>query len=179
LKIKELKNSDINHEKENNLQERIALFIENQNKRKNRKKFVKLSKLEFFYHFFLCKRFKNQSLIEKELLMFRAEDKIAEYLDVCSYAILIENVEKLKSILLNNYQILLYEYVMNRNSTDIFKENYDNRLLETIQYYKQKIKESNLDEYDQKLLDNLGKEFKELITYKTWAEIKISILKKI
>jgi len=164
LKIKELKNIDvikddkslkyldINHEKENNLQERIALFIENHNKRKNGKKFVKLSKLEFFFHFFPCKRFKNQSLIEKEKLMLRAEDKIAEYLDVCSYTKLIDKFEKLKSILFNNYQKMSFEYIRNRTTTDLFKENYNNNLLETIKYYKQKIKESILNEYDQKLL---------------------------
>jgi len=175
LKIKEFKNSDlmkddksvkplnIIQDNENNLKQRVLLFIENQNRRKNRKKFVKLSKLEFFFHFFPCKRCKNQSLIQKELLILRAEDKVDEYLDVCTYTKLIENVHKLKLILLNNYQKLLFEYLRNRNTSDLFKENYDNKLLETIEYYKEKIKESNLNEYDQKLIYNLSKEFKDLI----------------
>jgi len=178
-KIKDVKNSDvikdnkfeksldINQAKKIILKERIQLFIENQNKKNNRKKLVKLSKLEFFFHFLPCKIFKNQSLIQKEHLILRAEDKVAEYLDVCSYTKLIENVHKLKVIFLNKYQKLSFEYLMNRNTTDLFKENYDNKLLETIQYYKQKIKESNLNEYDQKLLDNISKEFKELIISKT------------
>jgi len=34
-------------ENEKNLKERIALFLQNSKKRKNRKKFVKLSKFEF------------------------------------------------------------------------------------------------------------------------------------
>jgi len=145
------------------LKERIEVYLENNKKRKNRKKFVKLSKFEFFLKFFPCKRFKKKTLIEKEILISKAEDKIAEYLDVCSYTSLIENVHKLKIILLNNFQKLSFEHMKNRNPSDLFKENYDDKIFETIQYYKQKIKESNLNEHDKKLLELFSKEFKELI----------------
>jgi len=37
------------------------------------------------------------------------------------------------------------------------------KLFETILYFRQKIKELNLDQYDKKLLDSFSKEFKDLI----------------
>jgi len=148
---------------DNNLIKNIEIFLENKKTRKNRKKFVKFSKFEFFLRFFPCKSFKNKSLIEREILISRAEDKINEYLDVCSYTSLIENVHKLKLIILNNYQKLLFEHQKNRNPTELFYENYNNRILETILFYKQKIKDSDLNQYDEKLLENLSKEFVDLI----------------
>jgi len=113
--------------------------------------------------FFPCKRCKNDSLIQREILISRAEDKIAEYLDVYNYTNLNENFLKIKSIILNKCQIISFEYLKNQNLKDFFIENYDEKLLELIEYYKQKIKQSNLNEYNQKLLDNFREEFKDLI----------------
>jgi len=93
----------------------------------------------------------------------RAEEKIAEYLDVCSYSNLYENLEKLKLILLNNYQMFSFEYLKNRNSSDILRENNNDKLLDTVQYFKQKLNESNINESDKNLLENFRKEFAELI----------------
>jgi len=53
--------------------------------------------------FFHCQKCKNESLIQSEILILRAEDKIAEYLDVCNYINLIENFQKLKFILFNRW----------------------------------------------------------------------------
>jgi len=145
------------------LKERILLFLENKKRRINRNKFVKFSSYEFFLHFIPCNKLKSKSLIEKEILISKTEEKIAEYLDVCSYTKTIENLEKLKLLLLNNYQKLSFEYFKNRNTSDLLRENYDDKILESIKYFKRKIKESNLDNYDIKLLDNFSKEYAELI----------------
>jgi len=80
-----------------------------------------------------------------------------------SYTRLFENFEKLKSILLNPCQILSFDYLINRNHNEIFKENYEIRLYESILYFKQKLKDLNLRENDVYLLDNLKQEYKELI----------------
>jgi len=151
------------NEKNEILKKRIESFLENRKKNMNKKKFVKLSKFEFFMQLFFCNKFKNQSLIHKELLISRAEDKIAEYLDVCSYTNLIEIIQKMKLIFLNSHQKLSIDYLKNRNPSDLFEENHDDKLLETILYYKRKIIDSNLNEQDQKLFENFIKEFKELI----------------
>jgi len=56
-----------------------------------------------------------------------------------------------------------FDYLKCRNYDEIFKENYENRLYESILYLKKKLKELNLKENDLYLLDNLIQELKELI----------------
>jgi len=176
IRIKELKISDHNEKEkefkaseqaknvyEKNLKEKITNFLKNEKKNINLKKFVKLSKCEFCLKLIPCKRIKSKSFIEKENLIAKAEDKIAEILDVCNYIRLFENFEKLKLILMDPSQILSFDYLKNRNADQLFKENYDKRLYESILYFKQKIKDLTLREYDFYLLNNLNQEFKELI----------------
>lgn len=145
------------------LDKRIGLLVDEKKKRINRKKFVKFSRFEFFLKFIPCKRIKNKSLIEREELISKGEDKIAEYLDVCSYTNLIENLEKLKMILLNDYQKLSFEFLKNRNPSDLFKEDFNSKILKTIKYFKQKIEESQLCKTDKYMLENFSREFKDLI----------------
>jgi len=176
LKIKEHKISNYNENEnefkvsdsdknENNriLKEKIITFLKNEKKKTNLKKFVKLSKSEFCLKLIPCKRIKSTSLIQRENLIENAEDKISEFLYVCNYTRLFENFENIKSILLNPCQILSFDYLNNRNHDELFKENYENRLYESIIYFKQKIKNLNLRENDLFLLDNFKQEFKELI----------------
>jgi len=151
-------------EKDKTLEKKIELLLDNKNKR-YKKKFVKLSRFEFFLRFLPCKMIKNRSLIEREELISKGEEKIAEYLDVCSYTKLIENFEKLKMILLNNYQKLSFEFLKNRNPSDVFKEDFNSKILETIKYYKQRIEELNLNVTDKNMLEYFGKEFKDLIIF--------------
>lgn len=122
------------------------------------------SKYEFFLRFIPCKKIKSISLIEREKIITKAEKKVADYLDVFNYTKLFENFEKLKYILLNNNQVLCFDYIKNRKPSDIFKENYNEKIFETIQYFKDKFKEHNFDIYDIKLLENCNNEFKELLT---------------
>jgi len=160
------KNIDFSDSIESNkiLKEKVELFFEkNRNNKSIRKKFVNLSRFEFLLKFIPCKRIKSNNLIHKELLILKAEKEITKYLDICSYTNLYENFEKLKLTLLNNYHIVAFENLKNRNTTDIFKENYIDRIIGTVQYFKQKQKESNLNDLDAKLLENLNSEFKELI----------------
>jgi len=174
LKVKEKQMSQIKNEKslkpsnakENDeIVKRIDLFLVKRKSNTNRKKYVKLSKFEFFMSFIPFKYLKNKSLINKIQLITKAEEKILEYLDVCSYTNLIENFEKLKLILFNNYQNLSLEYLKNRNPSELLKENYNNELLGTVKYFKEKIKESNFNKQDENILKTLNKEFKELIIY--------------
>jgi len=68
-------------------------------------------------------------LIKQEKLISSAEDKITEYLDVSNYLNLMENVKKLKSILLNNYQKLSFKYMKNQDPSDLFDENYNEKII--------------------------------------------------
>jgi len=153
-------NYDVN---EKNLKERIESILKNKKKTTNRRKFVKFSKYEFFLKFFPCKSLKPESLIEKENLITKAELKIAEYLDICNYTNLIENFEKLKLIILNNYQNFSFEFLKNRDPDTLFNDQYTKNTIDTIQYFKHKIKRSNLNFYDKELLENFSNEFKQLI----------------
>jgi len=141
----------------------VKIKLKNEKIKRNLKKFVKFSKSEFCLKFIPCKRIKSKSFLERENLIAKAEDKIAEFLDVCSYTRLFENFENLKSILLNPCQKLSFDFIKNRKHDEIFKENYDNRIHQSILYFKKKVKDLTLRENDLYLLDNFNEEFKELI----------------
>lgn len=93
-----LKYSD-DEKNDKNLKERIELHLKSKKSKTNRNKFVKFSRFDFIMSFIPCKRIKNHSLIERERLILTAEEKILEYLDVCTYTKFFENFKKLKSIL--------------------------------------------------------------------------------
>jgi len=112
------------NEEDISLNEKIDLLLKNKKKKSNKNKLVELSIFEFFYIFFPCKRIKNKSLIEREYLIIKSERLIAKYLDESNYFKLFERFEKLKLIILNNPQAFSFNFIKNRNPSEIFKENY-------------------------------------------------------
>jgi len=131
----------------------------------NRRKFVKYSFVESFLIFLPCKKFKKNTLIEKEILISKAEEKINEYFDICNYAAFFEKIEKLKYILLNEYQALSLDFICQRNSIDLFKENYREKIIETVKYFKENLKNSTCNDIDKKLLKEINIDFMDLINF--------------
>jgi len=124
---------------ENNLKERIVLFLENSKKGIKERNLKNYPNRNFYWHFSLAKDVKMGLWYKGKKYISIAEDKIVEFLDVCNYLNLIENVNKLKFILLNNFQILSFKYLKNQDPANLFDENYNGKLLETIKYFKQEI----------------------------------------
>jgi len=64
---------------------------------------------------------------------------------------------------LNKYQSITFEFQKNRNLSDVLKEDYNVDIRKSMLYFKKKINEGTLNEYDRYLLKHLNNDLKELI----------------
>jgi len=136
-------------------------FVENYNKIQ-RSKLIKLSKIEFLQTFFLCRKFKNENLIKKEKLFFEAEKKIYGYLDVINYAMLFEDFEKLKALLLNEHQITAFDFIPNKpKKNELGKQGFLLNVLKSAKYLNSNIKRESENSIDSKMIPQFYKSYKD------------------
>ena len=101
--------------------------------------------------------------MEKEIVFKEFENKIQKYLDILNYTQFIEDFEKIKHVLFNKNQITSLEFSRERNYNEILNIRDEDIVLKSINYFKEKIKNQNLDPLDRKLMGYFSKDYLNLI----------------
>ena len=115
---------------------------------------------EFSKLFIPCNRCKNPEELLKEKIYKIAEDKIYQYLNVFNFFDLQEDFEKLKLILLDKNNNLLFDFIKKRTFEEISGEKYFDDLLESIVYYKENKGDVNI--IDRKIMKNIDEVLEKL-----------------
>jgi hypothetical protein len=160
-----------------NLKEKIKRIVENNNDKSNKKnlkeenkkvenhhsKFIRFNKTEFFKMFLCCAKLKSKELINKEQIFTRAQQKIDKYLDVLNYFDIFEELEKIKKIVFSQKQNVLFDFLKRRTFNEIFEEDVETKLFESVLYYKHFENNLRRNSFDERLLLNINFEIRELI----------------
>jgi hypothetical protein len=129
---------------------------------KERKKdFLTMTNKEFAKLFIPIKKIKNQNQLSKEKIFKIAEEKLSQYLDVFHYFDLQEDFKKLKMILLDKNQDILFDFLKKRSIEEVSCEKYFENLYESIINYKEKTIDMN--NIDLRILENLNNKIKKFI----------------
>ena len=107
------------------------------NTRRVAKKYIEFSKGVIFRLFFCCKRLKSEIQIKKEKLFTTTESKIPIYLDVLNYTKLYEEFEENKSLILDPYQLNVFEFTKSRNISNKLRMDSTKEILESVKTFKE------------------------------------------
>ena len=168
LMVKSSDNLKFNNKKEiekpnevDEIRDKVKSFV-NTEKIKT-KKFIDLTNGDILKMMICCRCVKTQKLLEKEIVFKEFENKIQKYLDILNYTQFIEDFEKIKHVLFNKNQITSLEFSRERNYHEILNIRDEDIVLKSINYFKEKIKNQNLDPLDRKLMGYFSKDYLNLI----------------
>ena len=158
-----IKDTNVNFEiNDEELKNKIENLLDTKIKR-NENRFIKLNNREFYKTFLCCQNMKSDSLKIKEKLIDFTADKVNSYLDVLNYTRFHEDFEKLKMIIFNKSQQISFNFLRPRKYSEITNENYKKDIFDSVKYLKNQENKGILDSYDEKFINLLNDEFKELI----------------
>ncbi len=151
-------NDNCCEQKEKNLQEKIERnFI---NRLSKKKQFINLNIIEKIKLFICSFKSKNKNI----LLFKKIEKRVFETLDVLFYFHNIYEYDKLKQILLDDYQLIALEYIKNdKNLESKQKEIIKKELIETVKTLNRKCNENSLNEIDIRILSSAKEQFIDLL----------------
>lgn len=151
------------------IRETVKTFLKTYNTKNhksnnNKQKFLKFTRCDFFKLFLFCKSFKSKDFRIKEMIFNKAEYTVYGYLDILNFTKFYEDFQKLKSLILNENQVIAFEFLNNRNFEDIINLNFNKQILKTYKYFCLKISDPSLcNSYDKKILNKLNCDFKKTL----------------